>query len=186
MSDPKTIERILAKWSASLKSRDRSAKNVRPNFEELFDEWKSCGASFEDLYEDPASEAKVGQSPLQRAIKAHQPSSSIARASYKKFKQIIPNFDKTEKEFIEEWNKSIEDTATESFFDYFPPPKEDEDPEPKVYGNMSAKEYNAQRRYADQFPTLDTRELVKQWREEQDNLNIDDMIQNVLGDDNEA
>lgn len=186
MSNSKAIELILAQWIASLKSRDRSAKSVRPNFEDLFEQWKNSGASFEELYEDPTSEVK-GSTPLSRAIKAHQPNSSIARSSYKKFKQIIPNFDKTEKEFVEEWNKSIEDTATEAFFDFYPPPKLDEDTEPKVFGNMSAKEYSAQRRYADQFPTLDTAELVKQWREQQQyNFDVDSILENVLGDENEA
>jgi hypothetical protein len=173
MEKNKAIELIFAEWKASLKSRDRSQKSVRPNFEELFQRWKDTESSFDELYENW----------LPKAIKAHQPVASVARNSYKKFKQIIPRFDKTEKEFLEEWNQSIEDTATEAFFDFFPAPRLDEDNEPKVYGNMSAKEYRAQRRYAEQFPVLDTTELEKRWQDQQYNLDIEDLLKNVLGSD---
>jgi hypothetical protein len=148
---------------------------VRPNFEELFQKWKDIDSSFDDLYE----------AWLPKAVKAHQPVPSVARASYKKLKQTIRELDKTEKEFIEEWNKSIEDTATETFFEFFPPPKLDEDTEPKVFGNMSAREYKAQRRYAEQFPTLDTTELEKRWNEQQYNLDIEDLMKNILGEDSD-
>lgn len=171
MDKNKAIEIIFAEWKASLKSRDRSQKSIRPNFEELFSRWKDADASFDDLYENW----------LPRAIKAHQPILSVARASYKKLKKIIPRFDKTEKEFIEEWNSSIEDTATEIFFEYFRPPRLDEDDEPKVYGSMSLKEYRAQRRYAEQFPILDTTELEERWRNQQYNFDIEVLLKNVLG-----
>jgi hypothetical protein len=47
---------------------------------------------------------------------------------------------------------------------------------------MSATEYKAQRRYADQFPTLNTEELVKQWRSQQEyNMDVEDVLDNVLG-----
>lgn len=177
MENSKLLDLIFTQWSASLKSRDRSSNSVRPNFEDLFQKWKSAGITFDELYESPN-----GISPLQKAIKAHQPVDSVARKSYKKFKQIIKEFDKTYKEFIDEWNKSIEDTATETFFEFFPPPKLDDDNEPKVFGNMSAKEYRAQRRYAEQFPVLNTEELEKRWHEKQYNLDVEDLIKNVLGD----
>jgi len=173
MEKNKVIEVIFSEWKASLKSRDRSQKSVKSNFEELFQRWKSANGSFDDLYENW----------LPKAIKAHQPTSSVAKNSYKKFKKIIPRFDKTEKEFIEEWNQSIEDKATETFFEFFPVPRFDEDNEPKVYGNMSAKEYHAQRRYAEQFPILDTTELEKYWQDKQYNLDIEVLLKNVLGSD---
>jgi hypothetical protein len=178
MDKNKVVELTLIQWIASLKSKDRTRKSVRSNFEELFQAWKTSGASFDDLYE----------TLLPKAIKAHQPTISIARNSYKGIKQAIGSkLDKTEKEFIEEWNASIEATGTEAFFEFFPATPLDHDDGPKVYGNMSADEYRAQRRYADQFPTLNTTELIKQWRLQQEyNLDVEGVLENVLGDDNET
>lgn len=174
MDKSKALELTLVEWIANLKSRDRSRKNVRPNFEELFQKWKDLDAAFDDLYE----------TLLPKAIKAHQPLPSVARSTYKSLKDKI---DKSEKEFIEEWNSSIEGTGQEVFFEFFPATTLDKDDEPKVYGNMSATEYKAQRRYADQFPTLNTDELVKQWRSQKEyNLDVEDTLENVLGDDNET
>lgn len=174
MDKSKALELTLVEWIANLKSRDRSRKSVRPNFEELFQKWKDLDASFDDLYE----------TFLPKAIKAHQPLPSVARSTYKTLKAKI---DKTEKEFIDEWNDSIEGTGQEVFFEFFPATQLDKDDEPKVYGNMSATEYKAQRRYADQFPTLNTDELVKQWRSQKEyNLDVEDTLENVLGDDNET
>ena len=176
METSKSLEIALVEWTASLKSRDRSRKSVRPNFEELFQRWKDLGASFDDVYE----------TLLPKAIKAHQPVASVARATYKSLKSKT-SIDKTEKEFIDEWNDSIEATGTEAFFEFFPAMPIDHDPEPKTFGSMSATEYKAQRRYADQFPTLDTAALIKQWREQQEyNLSTDDILENILGDDNET
>lgn len=169
MDNSKALELTLVEWIANLKSRDRSRKYVRSNFEELFQKWKDLGVSFDEVYE----------TYLPKAIKAHQPLPSIARDTYKKLKA---NLSKTEKEFIEEWNSSIEGTGQEVFFEFFPATSLDKDDEPKVYGNMSATEYRAQRRYADQFPTLDTTELVRAWREQkQYNPDVDDKLENILG-----
>ncbi len=171
MDKNKAIELAFVEWVANLKSRDRSRKAVRPNFEELFEKWKALQASFDDVYE----------TWLPKAIKAHQPLPSIARSTYKTLKNKI---DKSEKEFIEEWNSSIEGTGQEVFFEFFPATTLDKDDEPKVYGNMSVTEYRAQRRYAEQFPILDTTELVKAWKEQkQYNPEIDDKLENILGGD---
>lgn len=165
------VDLIFQEWSASLKSRDRSKNAVLSNFEELFENLKRSGVAFEDAH-----------TILPKAIKAHQPPPSLARASYKKLKAIVRDFDKSEKEYTTEWNKSIEDQGTQAFFDSFPVPKLDEDNEPKQYGNMSAKEYKAQRKYADQFPILDTTELEKRMNEREYDLDIEDMLKNVLGE----
>ena len=165
---------LFTEWAASLKTRDRSSASVRPNFEELFEKLKNSGATFEEVYENI----------LPKAIKAHLPASTVARRSYKYFKASIADFDKSEKEFVTEWHKSIEDTATEAFFEFYKIPNLEDDPEPKVFGNMSAKEYRAQRRYAEQFPVLDTSDLEKRWREQEYNLDVEDLLKNVLGDDN--
>lgn len=177
MDKIKQVDLALVEWIASLKSKDRSRKSVRPNFEDLFQKWKDSGATFEDLYE----------TYLPKAIKAHQPLPSTARSIFKQLKQKVAGFDKSEKEFLEEWNNSIDATGTEVFFEFFPATPADHDPEPKVYGSMSATEYKAQRRYADQFPTLNTEELVKQWRSQQEyNLDVEDVLENVLGDKDET
>ena len=162
---------IFQEWSASLKSKDRSKGAVTTNFEELFEKLKSSGASFEEAHVI-----------LPRAVKAHLPIPTIARNSYKKLKSLVKNFDKTEKEYIEEWHKSIEDQGTQAFFEFFPLPKLDDDDGPKAFGNMSIKEYKAQRKYADQFPTLDTTELEKRMRAQEYDLDIEDMLKNVLGE----
>lgn len=173
MSQNKNIELVFAEWNASLKKRDKTAKSLRPNFEELFSRWKSADASREDIYEIW----------LPKAISAHNPTSSVVRTVYKRLKTDIRGFDKTEKEFEEHWRKTIADIATEVFFEYFPLSiSVDDDTEPKVYGSMSAKEYGLQRRYIEQYPILDTTELEKQWREQQYNLDIEEMLRNVLGD----
>ena len=171
----KIIELTLVQWIAALKSKDRSHKFVKSNFEELFAAWKQSGCTFDELYE----------TYLPKAIKAHQPIASVARGAYKSIKaKAGPLLDKTEKEFIEEWTASIEAAGTEVFFDYFPATNLDKDDEPKVFGNMSAKEYRAQRKYVEQFPTLNTKDLVKQWREQEEyNLNVEDVLENILGND---
>ena len=169
MDKNKLLELTLTEWIAVLKSKDRSRRHVRLNFEELFQKWKDLDATFDELYE----------TLLPKAIKAHQPLPSVARNTFKTLKSKV---DKTEKEFIDEWNDSIEGTGQEVFFEFFPPTTLDKDDEPKVYGNMSATEYRAQRRYADQFPTLNTTELVKAWREQkQYNPIVDAKLENILG-----
>lgn len=177
MDKTKILDITLTAWIAKLKSApasERARKNVRPNFEDLFQQWKDLGASFDDVYENL----------LPKAIKAHYPVPSTAKNVYKQLKN---NMGVTEKEFIESWQSNIETTAQEVFFEFFPPTPADHDPEPKVYGSMSATEYRAQRRYADQFATLKTDELVKQWREQQEyNLDVEDTLENILGDDDEA
>lgn len=171
MDKTKLLDIALVEWIALLKSRDRSRKNVGPNFEELFQKWKDLDATFDDLYE----------TFLPKAIKAHQPLPSVARSTYKSLKTKM---DKTEKEFIEEWNASIEGTGQEVFFEFFPAVTLDKDDAPKTHGNLSAAEHRAQRRYSDQFPELDTTELIKAWREKKPyNPDIDDKLENILGGD---
>lgn len=162
---------IFQEWSSGLKFKDRTKNAVASNFEELFEKLKISGVSFEEAH-----------TILPRAVKAHLPVPAVARNSYKKLKSLVRDFDKTEKEYIEEWHKSIEDVATQAFFEFFPLPRLDEDNEPKAFGNMSAKEYRAQRKYADQFPVMDTTELEKRMLEQNHDLDIEDMLKNVLGE----
>lgn len=174
MDKNKLLELALVEWIAILKSRDRSHKHVRANFEELFQKWKDLDASFDDLYE----------TYLPKAIKAHQPVSSVARNTFKNLKSKI---EKTEKEFIEEWNDSIEGTGQEVFFEFFPATTLDKDDEPKVFGNMSAEEHRAQQRRTDQFKTLSTDELIKQWKSQSTyDLDVESTLENILGGSDET
>jgi hypothetical protein len=174
MDKTKDFDLALVEWVAKLKSRDRSRKSVRPNFEELFQKWKDLDASFDDLYE----------TYLPKAIKAHQPLPSVARSTYKTLKSKM---DKTEKEFIEEWNDSIEGTGQEVFFEFFPATTLDKDDEPKVFGNMSATEYRAQQRRTEQFKTLSTDELIKQWKSQSTyDLDVETTLENILGGSDET
>jgi hypothetical protein len=166
------LELIFDEWKANLKQKDRSNAAVTSNFDELFEELKRANASFEEAH-----------AVLAKAIKAHLPPQGLAKKIYKFGKDNPKISCYTEKEFLDQWNQDITDKGTASFFDIFPRPKvdPDDDGEPKIYGSMSAKEYRAQRRYADSFPRLNTealeRAMIKQ------TYNPMDDLENILGDD---
>ncbi len=162
------IDLILEEWVASLKNKDRTASAVEGNFDELFEILKRANVTFDEAH-----------SVLPKAIKAHQPSSALIRSTYKVSKSKLG--DKTEKEFAEDWNKSIADKGTNSMFAFFPRPKvlDEEESEPKVYGQMSVKEYRQQRRHADQYPILDTEALERRLQSETYNPMED--IKDILG-----
>lgn len=172
--DKTKLDLILEKWIASLKFKDRSFGNVANNFEELFEELKVADATFEEAH-----------AILAKAIKAHLPAPAVARNAYKSLK-AIGKVDLSFQEYIEEWHKSISDVATDSFYVWYPIETDDEDKEPPVYGNMSVKEYRKQRAYADSFPTLDTTELETRMKNRQYNLDIEDLIENILGNKDET
>lgn len=168
------LDLIFEEWKANLKQKDRSAGAVTGNFEELFDELKRANATFDEAH-----------SVLPKAIKAHQPAPSLARNIYKSSKSNPKVAGTTEKEFIDRWNEDIESKGTAAFFDLFPRPKldTDDDGEPKVYGQMSAKEYRAQRRYADSFPVLNTEALERAMvRGDSYNPLEDPDLEDILGD----
>jgi len=176
MEKSKLLDIILDEWIALLPTKDRSHKNMKNNFEELFQSWKEAGATFDDLYD----------SLLKKAIKAHHPNTHIIKKSYKSFKRCIPNFDKTEKEFADQWIENINNIALLTFLELFKSPAKLNSKKETSHGNMSAAEYRAQRRYADQFPVLDTSELEERWRQQQYNLDVQDMIKNVFGETDET
>jgi hypothetical protein len=159
---------IFERWRVSLRSRDRSKGAVSGNFDELFEELKKDGVDFNTAY-----------AILPKAIKAHQPAPFLARNMYKELK-LVAKIKVDEKEFIENWNQSISDKGTESFFSFFDF-KEEEPEEPLVYGNMSAREYRAQRKYAESFPILDTSELEKRFNSVVESSLADEDILNVFG-----
>lgn len=166
MDNSKNIDLIFEEWSANLRSKDRKIAAVRSNFEELFQKWHDAGITRDELH--PLH--------LQNAIKFHQPSPHIAKEAYKRMKNMQR---KSEKDFIEGWNKEIKDIATEAFFEYFPL---DIEAETKVYGNLGKNEYQHQRRLSSQFPILDTTELEKRLHDRNDDLDLEDLKRALLGD----
>lgn len=160
---------IFEKWKASLQQKNRKREAVSANFDELFDELNSVGATFDEAH-----------AFLQPAIKVHLPTPSLAKVQWKLLKNNPINSEMTEKEFVEGWHKDISDKATNSFYHVFPlPVDKDEDPEPKVYGSMSAKEYKLQRRNAESYPILNTEELEKRLQQ----LDAFDPANDILGED---
>lgn len=160
-------ELIFRQWVASLQSRDRSREAIRDNFDDLFHSLKNEGLTLEGAYEY-----------LDKATKAHQPNASIVRSVYRRLKAAGRAF-VPEEEFHEIWCKDIADKANASFFEVFPVDvKEEEDP--IIFGNMSLKEYKAQRRHAEQYPRLDLEELER--RMTSGNYNPVDDIKKLVGE----
>lgn len=173
MDKNKLLELALTEWTAKFNKSDKKTKDARMNFENLFQKWKDLGGSFDELFE----------TLLPKAIKVHQPLPSVIRNSYKVLN--IQRY-KSEKEYIEEWNSSIEATAQEAFFEFFPVTGFDHDPEPKVYGGMSASEHRAQQRYLEQFKTLKLDEAVANWENKKNSLKVETIEESVLEDKNET
>ena len=145
------LDLIFERWKASFQHKSKKRDAVSSNFDELFDNFNSAGATFEEAH-----------SYLEQAIKVHLPSPSVAKVTWKTLKNSPINTEMTEKEFIDGWNKDIGEKATCSFYNVYPLPEDkDDDKEPKVYGQMSAKEYKLQRKHADSYPIFDTEELEK-------------------------
>jgi hypothetical protein len=174
METTKIAEIILDKWRAALKLKDRSKEHVASNFEELFSELKEADVAFD-----------VAREVLPLAIQAHYPPVAIRRRTYEGIKHLVKI---SEKEFVDSWLGHIKDTATNIFYEVYPPPlssqiKVKSAPEQKP--GMSKKEYAAMRRYADSFPILDTSELEKALSNRQYNAfdNVND-FEDVLGDGN--
>ena len=166
------LDLIYEKWKASLRDKDRSKDAVSINFGELFDAFNTAGATFDEAH-----------SYLAQAIKAHLPSPGLAKNTWKLVKNNPNNAGSSEKEFIDGWHKDIGDKATNSFYGIYSLPEDkDEDPEPKVYGSMSAREYKLQRKHADSYPILDTEELEKRLQQ----LDSFDPTKEILGEDDDG
>jgi len=172
METAKVAEIILDKWRASLKLKDRSKDHVASNFEELFSELREADVTFD-----------VAREVLPLAIQAHYPPVAVRRRTYEGIKHLVKV---SEKEFTDSWLGHIKDTATNIFYEVYPPPlssqaKIKSAPEQKPV--MSKKEYAAMRRYADSFPILDTTELERSLNNRQYNAFDDENdFQDVLGD----
>lgn len=149
MESNKLAKHLFEKWAAELRNKDRKWDSVSANFEELFFDMFTNSVEFEHAHEI-----------IKQAVGKHLPNHAQARNTYKftKDKESI-----TFNEFVANWKQGIEDKAIEAFYSIYKAEPENKEAvaEEKKYGNMSAKEYRLQRRYADSFPTLDTAELEK-------------------------
>jgi hypothetical protein len=131
---------IFDKWKSSLIQKDRTKPYWQSNFEELFDKLYRAKIQFDQAHEI-----------LDKAIRAHYPTYSIARRVFKRVKQM--GAASSESEFIEDWHNQIAETAKCVFYAIYTI-EGDEEQEEK-YGSMSASEYRKQRKYAESHPLLD-------------------------------
>lgn len=157
---------ILEQWIATLPGRNRSKTNYEANFDDLLLDFVSAGVS-----------AALAKELLEKAIKAHLPSTVVRRTEWKRLKGRI---DTDEVSFNKDWDNLIRQAAINMYFANYPIEIKKE-PEKKAYNGMSAKEYKLMRQYADSFPTLDTDELEKQLH----SRSLDFKIEDVLGEDND-
>jgi hypothetical protein len=168
-----TCDLIFEKWKASLSEKDRSKPMLSANFDELFEKLK-----LEDIPYDMAHEL------VQRASIAHRPNKFIVGTAYKGVKAA--GSAQSIEEFETDWRNLINDAATTSFHDFFKTELDEPDEQPLKergqFGNMSEKEYKAQRKHADSYPTINTDELEKQFLERNKvDQSID--VEVILGED---
>ncbi len=168
------LDLIYEQWKAALQQKDRSRKYVSGNFDELFDQLHSAGATFEEAH-----------TYLQPATKMHLPNPALARATWKRVKNEPSNAELSEKDFIDGWNKDITDKATNSFFSIFPRPlSPKEEAKSKMIQGMTREEYNLQQKIASRFKVLDTEELEKRLQTG-DFLSLEE-IKGILGKNNDG
>lgn len=154
----KNANLILEKWIAELKDKDRSRAHVASNFDDLFLLLSKADIDFDIVHE-----------MIDTAAKAHYPSDFIARKTYDATEKKRGSERKTYQEFIEGWKKEIKESAIQSFYAFFNNselPTEEE----KQFGSMSAREYRAQRKYAESFPVITYEEIQKRMQQLQNDL----------------
>lgn len=153
-------ELIFDKWKAELVGKDRSRTAVSGNFDELFSSWHRAKISFDDAY-----------ALLDIAIKAHYPSDSAAKNTFRRLKREA-HIQKNETEFISEWKNNISAAGKQVFYSLYD--IEGTNPKQEVkYGNMSAQEYRKQRKYAESHPILDWSNIKHEPIDE--DINFDDI-----------
>lgn len=162
-------ELIFDKWKAELANKDRSRTAVEGNFDELFSNLHRSKIKFDDAY-----------AILDIAIKAHLPSDSIAKNTYRRLKRTA-HIAKSETEFVTEWKANISAKAKQVFYSLYDIEGTDTSNEEVKYGSMSAQEYRKQRKYADSHPLLDWTKIKHDPIDEE--INFDDIDIDVdLGD----
>jgi hypothetical protein len=174
------FELIFEEWKFKLKSKSRDKNHVLDNMMDLFDSFKSAGLSREEAYEY-----------VVKAAKAHYPNVSVAKKVYKDYVRLTGG-KKTERVFVQDWQESISDKASEAYYEVYQvePPSYDEyaeqkDKSKKKYsGVVPEQEYRQLRKYADQFEILDTKELEEQMKDVgYIPLEDESFVENVLGED---
>ena len=138
-------ESLLHKWKMVLKGRDRTKGHIAENFDDLIDGWKTAEIPRE-----------ITADLIKEAIPEHYPPRSIARATYKKYKNTMNG--KTEDEYIGNWESMIESEAYQVYYLYYPI-----EVKKKVqvinYGGMSKQEHMRQMAYAGNHPSIDLKTI---------------------------
>jgi hypothetical protein len=142
---------ILEKWTAELKDKDRSRANVSSNFDDLFNALFNADIDFDTAHEI-----------IETAAKAHYPSDFIARKTYDATEKRKGADKKSYQEFIDGWKKDIKETAVQSFYAFYDGQSPKEEPQ---FGKMSAREYRAQRKYAESFPIITFEEIQQRMKQ---------------------
>ncbi len=156
-------ELIFDKWKAELVGKDRSRSAVSGNFDELFSNWFRSKVSFDDAY-----------ALLDTAIKAHLPTDSIAKNTFKRLKRQA-GISKNEIEFIGEWKQNISATAKQVFYSLYDIDGVNSSPDEVKYGSMSAQEYRKQRKYANSHPLLDWTNIKHEPLDEDTDIDLEDL-----------
>lgn len=158
-------ELIFDKWRAELVNKDRSRTAVEGNFDELFSSLHRSKIKFDDAY-----------ALLDVAIKAHFPTDSIAKNTYRRLKRTA-HISKSESEFVTEWKTNISAKAKQVFYSLYDIEGTETSPDEVKYGSMSAQEYRKQRKYADSHPLLDWTKIKHEPIDEE--INFDDINSNI-------
>ena len=157
MTDAQLARTIFNKWKASLSERDRSKKNVKVNFDDLWYELWAASIPYD-----------IAELYLKEASAAHMPNHYMAQRTYKNLKTLT--FGQSFKEWIDDWKSDITDKCNNAFYERFPieelenrePPKPVADEAPI---GMDKAEYKRQRRYIEQFPVIDLKKARKKMEE---------------------
>ena len=147
-NDTKNAKLVFQEWKAKLAGMDRSISSVSDNFDELFFGMYNQGVKYD-----------AAHTHLKDAISAHMFSQSQAKWTYKNSKMSAKG--KTFKEFVEDWQKLIDDLACQSFFQFYSL-KDNDEKEEERFGGVSPREYAAQRRYAESFGKLDWKKVLRE------------------------
>ena len=158
----KKAELIFMRWEADLAEMDRTKPAVEGNFDLLFDQLFKAKLKIDDalVY-------------LDKATKAHYPSSNVVRHTFKRIK----SFSQVESlaEFESSWKSQIAQAAKRVFFSIYEIDDSNQVDGSK-YGNMSPTEYRKQQKYADSHPSVDWEAII----EERDNKEEESMdVSNV-------
>lgn len=157
-------ELLFMKWKADLADMDRSKPAVEGNFDLLFDQLFRSKVKMEEALPY-----------LDKAIKAHYPTSYVVKQTFKRIK----HFGKSEsiQDFESSWKEHIGNAAKRVFFSIYNIDDDAQASTENKYGNMSASEYRKQQKYADSHPTIDWEAIIEERDATHDEVDID--VENV-------